>query len=127
MTLNRQDARFAKTLRALTLALVGVAMAPAACARTASVQGRPIAPEQVARIVAGGTTEAELRDWLGDPADVVMTDRGRVLTWQHRASAGAALSLPFLGIGGGGASGQLLIVTLDREGRVARHTFIGGP
>jgi hypothetical protein len=111
----------------IVFALVAAGFGGAACTRTAPAQGKPITADVVARIVPGRTTEAEIREWFGEPTDVVATDTGKVLTYQHRSSSGSRLSVPFLGIGGSAAPGQMLIVTLDREGRVARQTFIGGP
>jgi hypothetical protein len=99
----------------------------AACARSVVEQGKPMPGEAVARIRAGETTEAEIREWFGPPADMVATESGKVFTYQLGKGSGGGLSIPFLGIGGGAASGQLLIVVLDREGKVVRHTFIGGP
>ncbi len=108
---------------------VGLALAAAlaGCAKAASVQERPISTEAVARIVDGQTTEAEIREWFGPTADVVMTNHGKVLTYQYQKGAGGVLSLPLLGIGGGVASGQLLIVTVDETGKVVRHAYFGGP
>lgn len=104
-----------------------MAAAPGGCTRSSSVAGKPITAEQVSRLVVGQTTESEIRQWFGEPVDVVLTNTGKVLTYQYRSASSALLSVPFLGIGGGTASGQMLIVTLDPQGRVARHTFIGGP
>lgn len=122
-----KPARVSRRRVALALGVMVAGFLGGACARTAAVHGNPIPPERVADIVAGKTTEAEIREWFGTPAEVVVTNTGKVLTYQYRAGSGAVLSLPFLGIGGGTARGQLLIVTLDRDGRVARHTFLGGP
>ena len=119
--------RRAGRMAALALGL-GLATAPmVGCAKTATVQGRPIPPEAVARIVPGQTTEAEIREWFGPTPDVVVTNNGKVLTYRYRRESGGVLSIPFLGMGGGVASGQMLIVTLDQDGKVVRHTFIGGP
>ena len=107
--------------------LLLVAMSFLACTKSATLEGKPIPAERVSGIVAGQTTEEEIREWFGPPADVVVTDTGKVLTYRYRKSSGGVLSIPFLGIGGGVASGQMLIVTLDGGGRVVRHTFIGGP
>ena len=114
--------------RAAVLALgLSVTAALAGCTKSASVQGKPIPAEAVARIVDGQTTEAEIREWFGPTTDVVVTNTGRVLTYQYRREAGGVLSLPLLGIGGGMTTGQLLIVTLDEQGKVVRHSFYGPP
>ncbi len=115
--------------RTAALAVAGAvaAVAMAGCTKPASVQGKPIPAEAVARIVDGQTTEAEIREWFGPTTDVVVTNTGRVLTYQYRREAGGVLSLPLLGIGGGMTTGQLLIVTLDEQGKVVRHTFYGTP
>lgn len=97
------------------------------CTKSTTLEGKPLPAERVAGIVAGQTTEAEIREWFGPPADVVVTNTGKVLTYRHTKGSPSFLSLPFLGIGGGTAAGQMLIVTLDTGGRVVRHTFIGGP
>jgi hypothetical protein len=106
---------------ALVLGLV------AACTRTTTVEGKPIAADRVAGIVPGETSEAQLQEWFGPPAEEVFTQTGKVLTYRYRKGSGSFLSVPFLGIGAGTASGQLLIVTLDQNGRVVRHTFVGSP
>ncbi len=99
----------------------------AGCTKATTVEGKPIAADRVAGIVPGETGEAELRDWFGPPADEVVTPTGKVLTYRFRKGSGSFLSVPFLGIGAGTASGQLLIVTLDQNGKVVRHTFVGSP
>ena len=107
---------------------VGLVLVPwAGCTKTATVEGKPIAADRVAGIVPGETTEAELREWFGPPADEVTTHTGKVLTYRYSKGSGSFLSLPFLGIGAGTATGQLLIVTLDQNGKVVRHTFVGSP
>ena len=111
----------------VALGVTVVAAAMAGCTKSASVQGRPIPAEAVARIVDGQTTEAEIREWFGPTTDVVVTNTGKVLTYQYRKEAGGVLSLPLLGIGGGMTTGQLLIVTLDQQGKVVRHAYFGGP
>ncbi len=117
------------TRRAAALAVAGavVAVALPGCTKSASVQGKPIPAEAVARIVDGQTTEAEIREWFGPTADVVVTNTGKVLTYQYRKEAGGVLSLPLLGVGGDTTTGQLLIVTLDEHGKVVRHSFYGPP
>ncbi len=97
------------------------------CTKSSIVEGKPIAGDRVAGIVPGETTEAELREWFGPPAEEVATHMGKVLTYRYSKGSGSFLSLPFLGIGGGTATGQLLIVTLDQNGKVVRHTFVGTP
>jgi len=122
--------RMGRWSRGITALAVGVSLAAAmgaGCTKSASVRGQPISADAVARIVDGQTTEAEIREWFGAPADVVMTNNGKVLTYRYRKEAGGALSLPLLGIGGGVTSGQLLIVTLEDTGKVTRHTFIAAP
>ncbi len=111
----------------LAAGLLLAAVSLLACTKSATLEGKPIPAERVSGIVAGQTTEEEIREWFGPPADVVVTDTGKVLTYRYSKSSGGVLSIPFLGIGGGVASGQMLIVTLDGGGRVVRHTFIGGP
>lgn len=114
--------------RATTVGVsLSLAVALAGCARSVSAHGRPLPAEALARIVDGKTTEAEIREWFGPAADVVMTNDGKVLTYQYRKEGGGALSLTFLGIGGGMTSGQLLIVTLDETGKVIRHSYFGNP
>lgn len=113
--------------RALTLGLGLAGGLFAGCTKSASVEGRPLSTEAVAKIVDGHTTEEEIREWFGSPGDLVMTNNGKVLTYRYRKEAGGLLSIPLLRIGGGTTSGQLLIVTVDESGRVIRHTFIGGP
>lgn len=123
-------ARAGRRLSRLMTVAVGLGLAAAAmagCTKSASVQGRPIAAEAVARIVDGQTTEAEIREWFGPTSDVVVTNTGKVLTYQYKKEAGGVLSLSVLGIGGGVSSGQLLIVTLDEKGTVVRHAYFGGP
>ena len=119
--------RLAGALRVLTVCLSLAGLSLGGRAKSATLEGKPIPADRVAGIVAGRTTEAEIREWFGPPADVVVTNAGKVLTYQYRKGSAGLLSLPLLGIGGGTASGQMLIVTLDDRGRVVRHTFIGGP
>jgi hypothetical protein len=110
---------------AVGLSLAGGALG--GCTKSATLEGKPIGADRVAAIVAGRTTEEEIREWFGPPADVVATNTGKVLTYRYSKGSASVFSLPFLGIGGGTAAGQMLIVTLDNGGRVVRHTFIGGP
>lgn len=122
--------RAGRRLYGLAALVVGLALATAAmagCAKSATVQGKPISTEAVARIVDGQTTEAEIREWFGPTSDVVLTNTGKVLTYQYKKEAGGVFSLSVLGIGGGVSSGQLLIVTLDDKGTVVRHAYFGGP
>ena len=110
---------------------VGLGLAAAAmagCAKPVPVQARPLPSEAVTQIVDGKTTEAEIREWFGPTSDVVVTNTGKVLTYQFRKEGGGILSsIPLLGSGGGTSSGQLLIVTLDEKGTVVRHAYFGGP
>ncbi len=121
-----RSGRRSRGVTVLALGLSVTATLPG-CTKSASVQGKPIPAEAVARIVDGQTTEAEIREWFGPTADVVVTNTGKVLTYQYRKEAGGILSLPMLGIGGGTTTGQLLIVTLDEQGKVVRHSFYGPP
>jgi len=110
---------------------VGLGLAAAAmpgCAKAVAVQAKPLPSEAVAQIVDGKTSEAEIREWFGPTSDVVVTSTGKVLTYQFKKETGGILSsLPLLGSGGSGSSGQLLIVTLDDKGTVVRHAYFGSP
>jgi len=117
---------FRPAVVAVGLGLAAAAMA--GCAKPVAVQAKPLPSEAVAQIVDGKTTEAEIREWFGPTSDVVVTSTGKVLTYQFKKGAGGILSsLPLLGSGGGGSSGQLLIVTLDNKGTVLRHAYFGSP
>lgn len=119
--------RWGRWARALAFGLGLVGWLGVGCSKSATVEGKPLSAEAVAKIVDGQTTEDQIQEWFGPPADVVMTNDGKVLTYRYRKGSGGVLSIPFLSIGGGTTSGQLLIVTLDGSGKVTRHTFIGGP
>jgi hypothetical protein len=116
---------------AVTVVATGLGLAAAAttgCAKPVAVQAQSLSNETVARIVDGQTTEAEIREWFGPTSDVVVTNTGKVLTYQFKKDAGGILSsIPLLGSGGGAATGQLLIVTLDNKGTVVRHAYFGSP
>ncbi len=127
-----RDARGRVRRRFSRLAALGVGLGLAAaamsgCAKSVAVQGKALSPEAVAKIVDGQTTAAEILEWFGPTSDVVVTESGKVLTYQYKKEAGGVLSLSALGIGGGVSSGQLLIVTLDNKGTVVRHAYFGAP
>ena len=109
-----------------SLRVLGILLLAGACARTREM-GTPLPEDAVARIADGRTTEVEIREWFGPPAEEVATNGGKVLTYQYRKESGRFLPLPFLGAGGGVVSGRMLIVTLDQSGKVIRHTYIAGP
>lgn len=92
--------------------------------------GADLAPERVAFIQEGVTTEAEIRAVLGEPATVVLqADGSRTLHYQDVRSEASALNasvlIPFYTKLDSSTSMTQLVLTVSAEGVVTKAVYSG--
>jgi outer membrane protein assembly factor BamE (lipoprotein component of BamABCDE complex) len=90
----------------------------------ASTGGRPFDTGAVQTFVDGRTTQAEVRQTLGDPQTAQDNGDGTTL-WLYSSSSSTADFRAYVPFAGGGqhTKGQSLQLTFDKAGRLVSHTM----
>ena len=120
-------ARIVILLLASALLQSGCIILPVPTAERKVLEGKPVAPEQLAFLSSGATTKEQVVDRLGEP-DVIW-EEARVYAYNWVMRSGVL----FWAVGGGytGAAGMedipsnhVLLIQFDRSGRVRRHESV---